>query len=335
MLDLKDAQGLGENGMEDFSSMGQLTAGLGIFGAGISILSSVSKLFDKSAQREEQAAYARDLQNKQTEAMNKALERQIELIDEAYGTERITQYNAAIAQATADQVKYQQMLQGRYSKTGNKFVDDIFAKANAGDKNALFGIKNINDLKSFQLPSDLKALQKLLEEDKLDAGTAVIVTNLIQATEAAKDLKNNLNSENIGTSLDSIADSFVSALTDGTKDFGKTFEDIIKTSILNGFKGQLIEKQLQPFYDAYAEYSKDGLTKDEITKLQAMRDQILIDGEKELKNLEQITGVKLTDQSQKSSGGLVSNSIKSITQDQANALEGLSRGEYSRTIIKF
>jgi hypothetical protein len=326
IIDMKAAQGQGDVLGQLGAGLGIFGAGLGIFGAGVSILTSVSKLFDKSAQREEQAAYSRELQNKQTEAMNKALERQIELIDEAYGTERITKYAAAIAQARSDQEKYQDLLQGRYSKTGNKFVDDIFEKANAGDKNALGGIKNLEDLKNFKLPSDIKELERLLNEKKLDAGTEIIVANLIQAAEAAKELQNNLTAENIGTSLDSIADSFVDALTDGTKDFGKTFEDIIKTSILNGFKGRLIEKSLQPFYDQYAEFAEGGLTKEEIETLTKLKDQIIADGTRELENLEQITGVDLRSNDPGSSA--LQRGITAITQDQASALEGITRGQY-------
>ena len=323
IIDMKDAQGKGD-------VLGQLGAGLGIFGAGISILQSVSKMFDKSAQREEQAAYSRELQNKQTEAMNKALERQIELIDEAYGTERITKYNAAIAQAAADQKKYQDQLAGRYTLTGDKQADAMIAKFNEGG--TLPGMSRDFLEKTFkqsgfnQLPQSFEELERLFNEGKLDAQTGLIVQNLLQAVDTSKELANNLRAENIGTSLDSIADSFVDALTDGTKDFGKTFEDIIKTSILNGFKSRLIEKSLQPFYELYGELADGGLTKEEIETLTKMKDQIIADGEKELENLEQITGVDLRSNDPGSSA--LQRGITAITQDQASALEGITRGSY-------
>ena len=325
IIDMKAAQGQGD-------VLGQLGAGLGIFGAGISILTSVSKLFDKSAQREEQAVYSRELQNKQTEAMNKALERQIELIDEAYGTERITKYAAAIAQANADQKKYQDQLAGRYTVTsGDKDWDAIISNFNQGTPmpgvSMDFMKKMLDKMPGVgQLPKSLEELERLLEEGKLDAQTGLIVKNLLQASEAAKELQNNLTAENIGTSLDSIADSFVDALTDGTKDFGKTFEDIIKTSILNGFKSRLIEKSLQPFYELYGELADGGLTKEEIETLTKLKDQIIADGTKELENLEQITGVDLRSKDPGSSA--LQRGITAITQDQASALEGITRGQY-------
>ncbi|RQO74250.1 hypothetical protein DBR43_02300 [Pedobacter sp. KBW06] len=75
-------------------AFGTLTAGLGIFGAGLSIFNTVFSLFDRSAQREEQAAYSRDLQIKQTEAVTKALDRQLQMINEVYGTEKLAKYAA-------------------------------------------------------------------------------------------------------------------------------------------------------------------------------------------------------------------------------------------------
>lgn len=320
MLELKDAQGRGD-------ALGQLSAGLGIFGAALSAFKSISNIVgaDLKANAEQQS-YARDLQNKQIEAMNKALERQISLINDAYGTERIERYSAAIAQADADQKKFQEQLKGRYALTGDKQEDAIIATYNQGG--SLPGMSRSFLEKTFQLsghkrlPESLEELQRLLDSKQLDEQTELIVTNLIEASEAAKDLKNNLNAERIGTSLDSIADAFIEGLTDGTKDFGKTFEDIIKTSIMNGFKGQLIEKQLQPFYDAYAEFAKDGLNENEIRKLQAMRDQILIDGKKELENLEKVTGVTLTDGGNSSSNERgITSSIKNIEQEPANDLK--------------
>lgn len=320
MLDLKAAQGSGD-------TLGQLSAGLGIFGAAFSAFKSISNMLGADLRANaEQQSYARDLQNKQIEAMNKALERQISLINDAYGTERIERYSAAIAQADADQKKFQEQLRDLYVLSGDKNTDDVIKLFNSGG--TLPGFSRDFMKKSFAamglntLPQNLDELQRLMDQGKLDEQTALIVTNLIEASEAAKDLKNNLNAERIGASLDSIADAFIEGLTDGTKDFGKTFEDIIKTSIMNGFKGQLIEKQLQPFYDAYAEFAKDGLTKDEIQKLQAMRNQVLIDGKKELENLEEVTGVTLTDGGNSSSNERgITSSIKNIEQEPANDLK--------------
>ncbi|RZM18482.1 MAG: hypothetical protein EOO88_40600, partial [Pedobacter sp.] len=116
------------------SVTGQLTAGLGIFGAGLSIFQSVVSLFSKQEQREAQASYARDLQNKQTEALNKALERQVALLNDVYGTDRIRDYSAAIKQAQENQAKYANELVGKYTLTGDQQLDEFITKLNNGEK---------------------------------------------------------------------------------------------------------------------------------------------------------------------------------------------------------
>lgn len=321
MLELKDAQGKGD-------VMGQLSAGLGIFGAGISIFSSITKLFDNSAKREEQAAYSRDLQNKQTEAINKALEKQISLINDAYGTDRLVKYREAQEQIRKDEELYQKQLASRYALTGNKVLDDAITRYNTtGNKDFLGLVKNLGDLDKFKLPTGLADLERLMDEGKLDEGTAKIVENLINADKAAKDLANNLKAETIGTSLDSIADDFIGALTDGTHDFGKSFEDTIRTSILNGFKGELIRKQLQAFYDQYAEATSDGnLTAQEIEALRKTYTDAAEKSRKELEDLEKLTGVSLQDGGKGSNTNSLTGSIKNITEETGTVIAGAMNG---------
>lgn len=326
ILDMASAQGKGD-------TLGQITAGLGIFGAAFSAFQSFGSLFGDMRKDGEQLQYQRDLQVKQSEALNKALERQIELIDEAYGTDKIAKYNAAILEATANQKKYQEELSGRYQLTGNKEGDAMIAAYNAGG--SLPGVSRESLKQGFdfwgykQLPKDLDELQKLLDEGKLDEKTAAVVTNLVQATEAAKNLANQLAEENIGSSLDSIADDFVSKLTDGTQDFGKSFEDIIRKSILNGFKGKLIQQQLQGFYDQFAAATADSsLSPEEIEKLRSVYLAAAEKAKKDLADLAAATGINLDDADSGSKSSSLQKNITQITSDQANALEGISRGSY-------
>lgn len=326
LSDLKLAQG-------NKDALGQLGAGLGIFGAGISIFSSITKLFDRSAQREAQAAHSRDLQNKQTEALNKALERQIGLIDEAYGLDRIERYNKAILQSAENEKKYQDQLKGRFQFTGDKTVDDLIAKFNNGEKLTDIGSMTIKKLaeagKLTGVSGDIEGLQRLLDEGKLDAQTATIVENLIRANESAKELANNLKAESVGTSLESIADTFIEKLRDGSQDFGNSFEDIVRTSLINGFKGDVIKKQLQAFYNDFATATSDGKLTDE--EIDILRKAYLAASEKAKADFEALgkaTGIDLKDK--EGTGSALSKSISSITSDQANALEGITRGQYEQ-----
>lgn len=73
-----------------------------------------------------------------------------------------------------------------------------------------------------------------------------------------------------GTTADSIAEGIVDGFSQGLDSaavFADSFEDIMKTAILNAFKAQIVTEQLKGFYDQFAELAEGGLTKDEIALL--------------------------------------------------------------------
>lgn len=303
-------------------------AGLGILGAGFSIFKSVASLFDRSEQREAQASYARDLQNKQTEALNKALERQVALLDDVYGTERIKNYDAAIKQARENEAKYASQLTGRYQLTGDAQLDEFLTKLNNGEKidPTYQGIVEKARRASSLLPSDINTLQRLLDEGKLDSNTATIVQNLIKANETAQELANNLRAENVGSTLDQIADDFISTLTDGTRDFGKSFEETIQKSILNGFKGELIRTQLQAFYTQFAELSQGGLTNSEIEELRKTYLAASEKAKKDLEALSKATGIDLTGNGTSTSQNTLKGNVESLTENTGSKIVGAFNG---------
>jgi hypothetical protein len=323
MADLKAASGKGD-------MLSALGAGLGVFGAGFSIISSLEGLFDRSAEREAQRSYSAELQSKQLDAINSALERQVALINDAYGTDRLLKYSEALSQIAKDTETYQAKLSGKIVLTGDKGLDDEIAKYNAGIATAYD--KEFRNNPVFTRLSEntpLGALQDYLDNGKLDDATAKIVENLIKVKQQAVDLQNALNAENIGSSLSEIADDFVSKLTDGTQDFGKSFEDIIRKSILNGFKGKLIQQQLQGFYDQFSAATADSsLSPEEIEKLRSVYMAAAEKAKKDLADLAAATGIDLDDPDSGSKTSALQKNITQITSDQANALEGISRGSY-------
>ncbi|WP_448104742.1 tape measure protein [Pedobacter panaciterrae] len=341
-----------KKGMDDFKkfgeskdSLGQLGAGLGILGAGMSIFQSLFKLFDRSAQREAEAKYSRDIQNRQQEASNKLLERQISLIDEAYGTDRILKYDQALKTARESEKKYAADVADNFKITGDLLTDSFLKQINEGadpkkikggdffkrdaflDKFYKGQFSKIGDISKLTV-QELKALA---EGGPIDEGTQKLVENLINAKQAAIDLTNKLNAENVGQSLESLADNFISTLTDGVGDFGKSFEDTIRKSILNGFKSKFIQDQLQAFYQQFADLSEGGLTKEEIAALKLEYDKAQAAGEQKLKDLEAISGVKLTDSGSDPSAIKPNTLTASMNQPTAERLEGLWRGQYDLT----
>jgi hypothetical protein len=330
-----------KKGLNDFNNakaggdvFGQLSGGLAMFGAAMSITKTLEGIFSGQARREAQQAYATENQTKQNEALNKALERQISLINDAYGTDRLTKYAEAQAQITKNEQTYTDQLRNRYSMTGNKELDALLTKVNdSGNLNLLDALKDKSQLDKYKIPAgDIEALKQLLANGtKLDDNTEKIVQNLIDAKQASIDLVNQMNSEHIGSSLDSIADDFISTLTDGTQDFGKSLESIIRKSILNGFKGKLIQQQLQGFYTQFAAAAADGTTTpEEIEKLRATYLAAAEKAKKDLADLAAATGVDLNDPDPDSSTSALQKNIKQISSDQANALEGIARGSYDK-----
>lgn len=317
--DLKSGQSTG-------SVTSQLTAGLGIFGAGLSIFQTIASFFDNSAKREAQAAYFRDLQNKQTEALNRALERQIALLDDVYGTERISNYSEAIKQARDNEAKYASQLVGRYQLTGDAQLDEFIAKLNNGEKiNPTYnGLVEKAKRNSAILPTDLQSLQRLLDEGKLDANTSNIVTNLLKAKQTAEELVNSLRQEVVGTTLAEVADDFIKTLTDGTQDFGKTFEETMQKSILNSFKGELIRKQLQAFYTQFAELSEGGLTSKEIETLRASYLAASEKAKTDLEALSKATGIDLSGKG--SPANSLTGAFTAASQESITLLAGQTGG---------
>ncbi|MDQ1139409.1 hypothetical protein [Pedobacter agri] len=236
-------------------------------------------------------------------------------------------YSAAIKQAQENQAKYASELVGKYTLTGDQQLDEFITKLNNGEKiDPTFAglVAKAKKASSF-LPSDINTLQRLLDEGKLDANTATIVQNLIKAKETAEQLVNNLRAETVGTTLEQIADDFISTLTDGTQDFGKSFEQMMENSLLKTFKGEFIRKQLQAYYTQFAELSEGGLTAQEI---ETLRQSYLTASEKakaDLEALSKATGIDLTGKDANNSNSL-KGALTSASQDSINILSGYTAG---------
>lgn len=322
MNDIKKAQ---ESGGFKGGALGQLSSGIGIAGAVIGAFSGIMRLVDSVSERTRiQNEYTYQLQIKQTEAVTKALERQVAAAQEAYGLERLEKYNQSlksINEAIADQTD---QLSGRYKLTGMKWMDDYITKLNAG----LNPKKPTADADKFlvQLQYDtLEELQQLVESGVLDDATASLAQQLISNTKLYKETLNALKAETTGTTFNEIADSIVSMFENGTtaaEDFGKNFEEIMKKSVLNSFKRNYLANALQGFYDEFAEFSGSNgqLTESEISKLREMYDGIMKNASDKFKDLEKVAGVSFADST--SNSDMQGNRLTTASQESVNVLNG-------------
>ena len=97
----------------------------------------------------------------------------------------------------------------------------------------------------------------------------------------------------------------------------------MKAAILNSFKREYLEKQLQGWYTSFYEASQGGLTEDEIANLQIAYDAIIAQAEEGFAALQDATGLDFSvegagDTEQSGLAG----AIKGITEETAGVLAG-------------
>lgn len=330
------------------SILGSLTGGLGIASAAIGIIGGITKALSSASERErEQARYTSELQLKQTEAVTKALERQAAAIEEAFGVDRINKYNESLQSIEKNYDNLSDSLKGKYTLSGidegiDRLIQDVVNKGGKlsdlpfGLGKTLVDSGAIIDLSKIAEGLDdittsgkaLDELQSLLDLGKLDEQTAATVTNMIKQAELYRETLNKLKAETTGTTFNEIADSITSLFANATtsaEDWGKSFEEIIQKSILNGFKRDYLAKELQSFYDEFAEASKDGLTAEEIAVLEAKYEQIILNGKKRFDDIEKVTGVSFGSD-QAGSANSLQGAYSTASQESINLLAGQTSG---------
>lgn len=106
----------------------------------------------------------------------------------------------------------------------------------------------------------------------------------------------------LGISGDSLADTIVEGLRAGKagiKDFSSSFEDMMKTAILNSLKAKYLEGPLKEFQKKFADLSESGgqLTEAEIEELRAMYADIIDGAKVQFDSLKEISGLDFLDDS--------------------------------------
>lgn len=124
------------------------------------------------------------------------------------------------------------------------------------------------------------------------------------------------------TSFDSLKDNFISSLLDMDKsaeDFSNDFKEYMMKAVLNAKVSDLLDSELQNFYDKWAEYAKSGneLTSSEQAELQKMYDEIAKKGLELRDQVAIITGYQSVT-SQSATSGITT----SITEDTGTEIVG-------------
>lgn len=100
----------------------------------------------------------------------------------------------------------------------------------------------------------------------------------------------------LGVSSDSLADTIIEGLKagkTGIKDFSSSFEDMMKTAVLNSLKAKYLEGPLKEFQKKFAELSESGgqLTEAEIEELRQMYADIIEGANTQFDALKEVSGL--------------------------------------------
>lgn len=150
-----------------------------------------------------------------------------------------------------------------------------------------------------------------------------MVTNYIKNyANAQKELDEQMIRRLTNMSFDDLKSNFKDTLKDmskSAKDFADDFSGYLFNAVLDAKIGDLLDKELQSFYDEWAKMAENGLTSDEISQLNKKYNDIVQKGMQYRDEAAKITGY-----AEVSSQSATNKAIEAITADQASTLIGIS-----------
>lgn len=328
-------------------SLSQIATG-NIAGGIISGATTIFKYISETGKRhdaEYEAAKQESLEKTKgfIDNLNKSLERQLELIDEVTGVDKIAAYGAAFSQVgqniqeVTDRLREFQVVYEQSGTSGNGR-----GGGNARHETGLLEISDVDlDLKGL---TNVEKIQKTteaiatLEEDiasvrkLIDAGQIKDSEELQaqleayeQYTDELKDLQNEFFAEVTGTTYESLLDSFINAFEQGLTSaeyFANSFEDMMRQAMLQALSINALQTPLNEWYQAFAEASADGLTETEIKTLRESLESIYSNSEDYAEMLEQASGINFGQEKEKESQDKLASAVKGVNQETAGLIAG-------------
>lgn len=146
-----------------------------------------------------------------------------------------------------------------------------------------------------------------------------------------KEILDSLNEALTQTTFDSLKSNFISNLMDmkrSAEDFSEDFTEMMMQAVLNSRISDLMDKEIQDFYDKWAELSKDEsgngyeLTKTEIDTLSKMWDDIINRGMQIRDEIAAVTGYDKISKESSSQQTATSKGFQAMSQDTGEELNG-------------
>lgn len=242
---------------------------LGGLGAGASLISGIVGIFRQ--RREEEKKYQREMQ----QALNDQLSAEVELSlatsrrladEQAITREKYKQIESGLQQASGNRQEVLSEIDDRMQELYAEMNGQYSARYKRGASNyynALLELKNHQD--DLDWLETVGSSPLMPSSDESYGEYQSFYERLLALAQQEKDWveqQKSLAEELIGSSAQSLADSWVEAFCKGeeaTWDFAKNFEDVMRQAIINGFSDSVILAQIDPIFNKFREKVMDFL----------------------------------------------------------------------------
>src|SRR5690606_14796842 len=311
---------------ESFSKLaGKIAGSLGIVGDFGGILSSVTSFFaQKRAQEDQERTAAADnatkTQLRATEAITRALEKQVELMNEIYGAERLDKYNSTLKDIEGTWKQVNSQLSGKYMLTGDAKIDEIITKMNNGMSRSEIakGVSPMSKEMTFiyetfakiekgtygifkPLTNDIaKAKEQLIQLErqsfgKADENTQNIINQLRDQIDLYEKTLNKLAEEKTGNAFSSllsdVSNLFFNEGEDSAEAWSKGFDKVLENYMIQKFSREYLQERMQGWYNMMNDFAGDGIDADEREKLASEWDAIQKEGQTRVDQIREILGL--------------------------------------------
>ncbi|TDS14730.1 hypothetical protein [Sphingobacterium paludis] len=337
------------------SSIGAIGA---IAGALFSLGSAISNGFNRAreqanAEIQQQYDFQNDRQLRVTEAVTKALERQLELITEIYGADRLDKYAESLENIRSNWIDINNQLAGRYMLTNNdQFANDILRRLNNGEtqkqilkswsvtskeywraNNVLENLDMFQRLES--LPQDitkarekLAALQYQANLGNVDDYTQKLIDQLQAQIDLYDETLNKLREETTGNAFSSllseVSQLFLNEGQNAAQAWTDGFDKVMENYMMQKFSRDYLQEKMQSWYETMATFAEDGMDENERKELRKQWDAIRAEGDKRIEDMRKVLGLE-----DNKSSSLKSESIaQSITESTGSEIVGTFRAGY-------
>lgn len=174
-----------------------------------------------------------------------------------------------------------------------------------------------------------ETLNKILNEYRKEGGKNgksgeipdMVLSYIKNYENAQKKLDEQMTGRLTNMSFDDLKSNFKNTLKDmskSAKDFADDFSGYLFNAVMDAKIGDLLDNELQSFYDEWAKMAENGLTSDEISQLNKKYNDIVQKGMQYRDEAAKITGY-----AEVSSQSATNKAIEAITADQASTLIGI------------